>query len=164
MHLCITDYHLLSQMHIQTYIHKNKINLARHLQIVWCQAPPGADGTKTERERERRGERDRRWREEQLKRGLWHLFFSAHTKAAYYLILHTMDRGMGMVRKAEKPRHTVGCQKGGSKRHHCQSGVLLAVTQGIIVLKEWWNCFLSLSVSAKPDSAQPRQPSKSLEI
>lgn len=44
-------------MHIQppTCIQYNEdnINIAWHLQIVWCQAARGADGTKRERERER---------------------------------------------------------------------------------------------------------------
>lgn len=41
------------------------------------------------------------------------LFSAAHTKAAYYLILHTTDRGIGTVRKAErKQRHTVDARKG----------------------------------------------------
>lgn len=36
------------------------------------------------------------------KRGLWHLFFSAHTKAAYYLILHAKERGTGMWSERQK--------------------------------------------------------------
>lgn len=38
-------------------------------------------------------------------------------------------------------------KKRGSNRHHHHSGILLAVRQGIIVLLEWGNCSLSLSLS-----------------
>ncbi|KAI9541063.1 hypothetical protein NQZ68_034824 [Dissostichus eleginoides] len=69
-----------------------------------------------------------------------------------------MDGGTGMVRQAEKARHTVDARKreapnvivarvvfcGGKTRHHC--------TEGVMEL-------LSLSLSAKPDSELPGRPS-----
>lgn len=140
---------------------KDKINLAWHLQI--CVVPSSSCHRWYKRERE--GEDWGRTTYRSNKRGLWHLSVSAHTKAAYYLILHTTERGNRDGQRGRESKTYSGCQKRrGSNRHHRHRGALLAVTQGVIVLKEGWSCslyfsaLLSLSLSAKPDSARPWQP------
>lgn len=64
------------------------MNGAWHLHYARCQARRGTDGTKREREDGRERERESTSNERSVTP-----LFSAYSKAAYYLILHTTARG-----------------------------------------------------------------------
>ena len=120
-----------------------------------CQAPHGTDGTKRGREREREKIEGGTSREATREVCDTSLFSAAHTKAAYYLILHTTDRGIGMVRKAErKQRHTVDARKG--------EGAIVIIARVAFCWQEhkaslyWGSDGTALSLSAKPDSARAK--------